>query len=311
MRGYIQTCDGAQFALGSMLSWEITLTGGVPCDEFCVRCAAEGEVAPVMERAVRFFARRGGEDVFCGVVDAYAITKNERGTVLCIEGRGMAALLLDNEVQSQTYQYVTAGELIRTLAVPLGIQCGECAQLAASNFSIEAGASVWGALESFAKASARYLPYMSTMGVLSLAPCSQDILHVIGGASPLLDFTYESRRYGVISEILTIPRGGGYGQTVRNERFCALGGSCRRVVYLPAKGKAVSRADTPQYQIEQSEKDARVLCVTLEGWSNVFPGERVQFLRGEPEIDGIYRTAQRQSVCEGGGERTILTLWRE
>ena len=155
MRGYVQTCDGVQLALGSMLSWEITLTGGVPCDEFCVRCAAEGEIAPVMERAVRCFARRGGEEVFCGVVDAYSITKDERGAVLCIEGRGMAALLLDNEVPSQTYQRVTGEELIRSLAVPLGIKCGECAPLMASPFNVEAGASVWGALQKRAHSISR------------------------------------------------------------------------------------------------------------------------------------------------------------
>ncbi len=311
MRGYIQTCDGAQFALGNILSWEITLTGGVPCDEFCVRCAAEGDAAPVMERAVRFFARRDGEDVFCGVVDAYSLAKDEHGAVLCIEGRGMAALLLDNEVTKQTYQRVTAAELIRTLAAPLGIRCGECAPLMAASFEVEAGASVWGVLESFAKISSRYLPYMSATGVLSLTPPSQEVRHVIGGSAPMLGFTYESRRYGVISEILVLPRGGGYGQTVRNERFCALGGSCRRVVYLPAKGKTVARVDTPQYQIEQSEKDARVLRVTLGGRFDVFPGECVEFRRGEAEIDGVYRTAQRESVCGSGGERTIMTLWRE
>ena len=311
MRGYIQTCDGVQFALGSILSWEITLTGGVPCDEFCVRCAVEGDAAPVMERAVRFFARRDNEDVFCGVVDAYSVTKDERGALLCIEGRGLAALLLDNEVASRTYQRVTGEELIRTLAEPLGVKCGECANLMAASFGVDAGASVWGVLESFAKVSAQYLPRMSATGVLSLAPLPQEIRHIISGAAPLLGFAYESRRYGVISEILVLPRGGGYGQTVRNERFCALGGSCRRVVYLPVKGRTVVRADTPQYQIEQSEKDARVLRVTLGGWFDVFPGERVEFLRGEAEIDGVYRTAQRESVCDSGGERTILTLWRE
>lgn len=311
MRGYIQTCDGVQFALGSMLSWEITLTGGVPCDEFCVRCAAGDDAAVVMERAVRFLARRDGADVFCGVVDAYSVKKDDHGAILCIEGRGMAALLLDNEVESRVYQGVTAYELVNELTVPFGIRCDTCTALTASPFNVEAGASVWGVLENIAKAGGGCAPRMSAMGVLSIAPQTREITRSLGWAAPVLSFTYESRRYGVISEVLAVERGSGRSQTVRNEAFCARGGMCRRVVYLPAKGKTVTRADTPQYQIEESEKDAWVLCVTLAGSFDAFPGELIQFMRGENGIDGVYRVAQHESVCDGGGERTILTLWRE
>jgi|GEM_PF-216911 len=60
MKGYLTTCDGAQFELPTLLKWEFSYTGSVPCDSFTLRCAYEPAMAETLRRAVRFTAREDG-----------------------------------------------------------------------------------------------------------------------------------------------------------------------------------------------------------------------------------------------------------
>ncbi|MFQ6976807.1 MAG: hypothetical protein ACLRSD_07335 [Oscillibacter sp.] len=66
MKGYLTTCDGAQFELPTLLKWEFSYTGSVPCDSFTLRCAYEPAMAEVLRRAVRFTAREDGTVGICG-----------------------------------------------------------------------------------------------------------------------------------------------------------------------------------------------------------------------------------------------------
>ena len=56
MKGYLTTCDGAQFELPTLLKWEFSYTGSVPCDSFTLKCAYEPAMAEVLRLAVRFTA---------------------------------------------------------------------------------------------------------------------------------------------------------------------------------------------------------------------------------------------------------------
>ena len=107
MKGYLTTCDGAQFELPTLLKWEFSYTGSVPCDSFTLKCAYEPAMAEVLRRAVRFTAREDGTVEFAGVVDECGVTCDEKGLQLEVSGRGMAALLLDNEAESVSYQWAT------------------------------------------------------------------------------------------------------------------------------------------------------------------------------------------------------------
>jgi len=86
--------------LPTLLKWEFSYTGSVPCDSFTLRCAYEPAMAETLRRAVRFTAREDGTVEFAGVVDECGVTCDEKGLQLEVSGRGMAALLLDNEAES-------------------------------------------------------------------------------------------------------------------------------------------------------------------------------------------------------------------
>ena len=64
MKGYLTTCDGAQFELPTLLKWEFSYTGSVPCDSFTLKCAYEPAMAEVLRRAVH--GERGRYGRICG-----------------------------------------------------------------------------------------------------------------------------------------------------------------------------------------------------------------------------------------------------
>ena len=60
MKGYLTTCDGAQFELPTLLKWEFSYTGSVPCDSFTLRCAYEPAMAETLRRAVTLLDKSQG-----------------------------------------------------------------------------------------------------------------------------------------------------------------------------------------------------------------------------------------------------------
>ena len=147
MKGYLTTCDGVQYELPTLLKWEFSYTGSVPCDSFTLRCAYEPAMAETLRRAVRFTAKEDGAVEFAGVVDECGVTCDERGLQLEVSGRGMAALLLDNEAESVSYQWATMEEILKNHVAPYGIVCtGYDAVTAAARYRVTNGSSQWKAL---------------------------------------------------------------------------------------------------------------------------------------------------------------------
>lgn len=155
MKGYLTTCDGAQFELPTLLKWEFSYTGSVPCDSFTLKCAYEPAMAEVLRWAVRFTAREDGTVEFAGVVDECGVTCDEKGLQLEVSGRGMAALLLDNEAESVSYQWATMEEILKNHVTPYGIVCtGYDAVTAAARYRVANGSSQWKALNDLRRCTA-------------------------------------------------------------------------------------------------------------------------------------------------------------
>ena len=169
MKGYLTTCDGAQFELPTLLKWEFSYTGSVPCDSFTLKCAYEPAMAETLRRAVRFTAREDGTVEFAGVVDECGVTCDEKGLQLEVSGRGMAALLLDNEAESVSYQWATMEEILKNHVTPYGIVCtGYDAVTAAARYRVANGSSQWKALNDFAALHGGIAPYFDKTGALEV-----------------------------------------------------------------------------------------------------------------------------------------------
>ena len=121
----LTTWDGRSYRLPVLLSWCLTYTGGVPCDSMTASCPYDKSMAEMLPDATRFTAFQDGEIMLRGVIDAYEISLSGQGLLVNLEGRGMAALLMDNESEALTYGTATLADILSNHVEPYGIHVEE------------------------------------------------------------------------------------------------------------------------------------------------------------------------------------------
>ena len=307
MKGQMKTHDGQVYTLPVLLEWEIRRTGGVPCDSFYAVCRYERAMAEVLPQVNRFRAAVEGESVLYGVVDDYESSRDRRGDLLRLEGRGLAALLLDNEAWAASYQRADTAALYRACAAPYGVTCEKMKQLSGA-YTIPSGTSQWKALEGFTRRYGGFSPYFDKVGRLYLNPVETGKTLRVSGASPVLEVRLREQRYGVITEAVVVDKVRGVSHTVRNEELLRRGGSRRQILYAPARSSYDDMRYTGEYQIRASARDQRALELLLPGAFLAEPGDLAAVSLGELGIEGTYRVEEVRSRMDGGGETCLLIL---
>ena len=88
MRGRIITSDHRIFELPVLLRWNITYTGGVPCDSYEVTCVYDRTMAELLHLAAGFLALdENGGVLLRGIVDEYEVKLTAAGLTVTICGR--------------------------------------------------------------------------------------------------------------------------------------------------------------------------------------------------------------------------------
>ena len=121
MRGRIITSDHRIFELPVLLRWNITYTGGVPCDSYEGHLRVRQDHGELLHLAAGFWRWTRTAGLLRGIVDEYEVKLTAAGLAVTICGRGYAARLLDNESRPVTYQGATLAEIVRCHAAPYGI----------------------------------------------------------------------------------------------------------------------------------------------------------------------------------------------
>ena len=296
----------------TLLKWEFSYTGSVPCDSFTLRCAYEPAMAETLRRAVRFTAREDGTVEFAGVVDECGVTCDEKGLQLEVSGRGMAALLLDNEAESVSYQWATMEEILKNHVTPYGIVCtGYDAVTAAARYRVANGSSQWKALNDFAALHGGIAPYFDKTGALEVKKNRKAARVSIDAKTPVTALAYCDKRYGVIAEALVVDSKAGVKQSVKNEAFCARGGTSRRVFYVPTRSGTQAMRYTGEYQIAKSKEGAETLRVTIAGRFTAAPGDIAAVSGTKIGIVGNFRVIECVRRFGESGEACEVTMQRE
>ena len=311
MKGYITTCDGVQYELPTLLRWEFSYTGSVPCDSFSLRCPYDPAMAETLCRAVRFRAREDGATEFAGVIDETNVTCDEKGMQLELSGRGLAALLLDNEAEAVSYERATMGEILKNHVTPYGILCAGYDEAAAPRYRVANGSSQWKVLNDFAALHGGVEPYFDKAGTLELKRTHRGADVTIDAQTPVTALVYCDKRYGVIAEALVVDKRAGARQSVKNADFCARGGTSRRVFYVPAKSGAQTMRCTGEYQIRKSKEGAETLRVTIAGRFSAAPGDTAVVSGTKLGISGRFRVIECTRRFGESGEASELCLQRE
>lgn len=167
MTGRVETADGKVYELPALLEWRLRRTGGVPCDSFRVKCLYSAEMGEALKAACRFAATENGVTRFRGVIDEWSAVCGAEGTVLTVEGRGMAALLLDNEAEAVTYQRAALSEILKDHAAACGVAWEPHGEVyGTGEYAVASGSSRWKAIEGFARRCG-LTPYFTREGAVS------------------------------------------------------------------------------------------------------------------------------------------------
>ena len=119
------------------------------------------------------------------------------------------------------------------------------------------------------------------------------------------------KRYGVIAEALVVDSKAGVKQSVKNEAFCARGGTSRRVFYVPARSGTQAMRYTGEYQIAKSKEGAETLRVTIAGRFTAAPGDIAAVSGTKIGIVGNFRVIECVRRFGESGEACEVTMQRE
>jgi len=303
------TVDGTQYLMPTLLEWTIRRTGTVPADELQITAVYDGALQEVLPQVYRFAAYQDDTLALCGVVDEYRVECSPDGLLLHVEGRGMAALLLDNEAEAVTYQKATTPEILRAHVSPWGVFCGDWRSLSCSNYRVNSGSSQWKALSGFTQRAGGFTPWFTAEGELMVSPLSgSGVRREINSASPVLSCIRRERRYGVISRVLIRDRNQKVTHTADNRDFQSRGGSRRQVLYMPGSSDYDTLRYTGDYQIEQSGKGTRQVEICLSGAFSADPGDVVELSYEPLKLYGIYDVVEAVTEGSVSGEMTTLIL---
>ena len=310
MRVRLMTAEGRTYEMPPPLAYRLSWTGGVPCDALEVTTAYDGTLAEVLPLVCRFAAYEGERLLLRGVVDEYEAAVEPEGATLTVCGRGMLALLLDNESEAAFYQRATVEELIRNHVAPYGLDWEiRRRPEARESYQVSSGSSQWRALSDFTQYAGGFDPYMTAEGVLVVGERRGSGRETDLGQWPILSCRRREKRYGVISEVLVRDKSRGVSQRVVNQDLAARGGSARRVVYTPGRSTWAAMRYTGSYQIRRSREGAAAVEAVLAGAADLRPGDRGELTYSPLEIHGRYDVAAVERRMDEGGLTTAVTLW--
>ena len=309
MEVFLTCWDGRTLILPTLLSCTMEYTAGVPCDSFSMQCLWDRGMEKSLADVTRLTALENGETVFQGVVDEYECRLENTGSTLALSGRGMAALLLDNEAEAADYQTATAADILRDHVRPHGIEVvGGYGLPPVAGFSVASGSSEWQGVYEFACYHGGVAPRFDRQGRLVLSPWDDGAQLVVDDRVAVTELVYREKRYGVLSEILMRDKTRQQAERIVNEDFYARGGRCRRVLTMPGKSSYQTMRYRGEYQLQRSQAERVRLELTVPQRFFAWPGDLVKLARSGLACNGTYRVLETAVEIDGQGGRTRLTL---
>lgn len=313
MTGYIIDKDHRAHLLPVLTGWGITHTAGRESGSFSVGFLYEEDMLPILKQACRFRAYHNGETVFYGVIDRYTVTCGVRGSQVKLQGRGLEALLMDNEAESGDYYSADLDYILKRHVYPWGVTEVVPAQTKPlARFTVRSGQSEWSVLREFLEFSGGLTPRFDREGRLLCDGAQGGRVFAVTGSTPILEAEFTDDRYGVISQMLVKKTRGASG-IVENAPFIARGGSARQVLNVPRALSYDAMRYTGEYQMRRSKEGSVVCVLTLPELFAAFAGDTVRIDRCPIGLTGRFRVEASRCWAEGDlyGTELTLAVWEE
>lgn len=309
MEGYLLTATGERVELPPLTGWKLKRTGGVPCDSFEGTCFWSGGAEPVLENCCRIILEENGERQFTGVLDEYELCWDSGGGELSLSGRGLAALLLDNEAAGQDYQIAAAEDIWKDHVASYGLEKGEWGRLfPVPGFSVTTGSSEWQVLYDFCRYHNGVQPRFDVWGRVSVTSEWLGKTVTVDDRTGVTEIRFRDKRFGVESEVLVQDRGSRGSRRVVNESFIAQGGKRRKVYTMPGKSGYQAMRYSGQFQLDRAAEERFRVELTVPGEAFCQPGDRVEVNLSRPALQGSWTVLETESVLDGKGRRVKITL---
>ena len=314
MKGYLIDKDGNQYLLPELLSWDVCHCTGEPCDYFEVKTLYTAELLPKLVGAVRFKGTNDGATVFYGVVDEYQVSLDDTGSTVSINGRSLAALLMDNEVPKHLYYSMTRSQLIEKYISPYGItNINDSEMPQVLLFSVKDGDSAWSVLKRYCLKSVHASPRLDKTGKLFMGSRTGSSLS-INADNCAVSVKLKDERYGVISQIIVVNRSSGASYTLNNQEFVNRGGACRRYLYTEkfenviAGSTSIDTTFSGRYQIECSKSGKHCVELILNEQFPCFPDDTVALKCSALAINKSCRVIRTHCWGDAVSAGTSVTL---
>lgn len=310
MTAYLITSGGSQYKLPELLEWNLEYGCGSPCDSFRVVCLWTCDNDGILADAVKFTAFQADEPVFTGIVDECEVSWSELGCRLEINGRSMAAVLLDNEALGTDYDVATIQDILKDHVYPYGITVAKQDTMPpVEHFSINYGSSEWSVLYQFTRYHGGITPRFDRQGQLLLTHWDEQKVNVIDDRVPVSALSARDKRYGVLSEIWVREAGKSPAvYKVVNDAFRSAGGQCRRMFTMPGKSNYQAMRYQGRYQLDRSAGELLTLGMQIALPFCAWPGELVRLERSGWGRNGLWRVVQSSVSMDTRGYRTRLEL---
>lgn len=298
------TAQGAVCSLGTPLSVHISRDAGAPADELV------GEFPwSVLPPLYRLQVSDGERILFFGPVDVQQEKISPKGAFLRVEGRSLAALLLDNEAVPQTYYSPPFSTVFARHAAPYGFlryrtpsgteKIGE--------FTVTKGTSEWQVFESFCRRAWSASPVLQEGNELTVGGSEENGVLLFGDSvrgMTYLSLTRTRREYERISELLVrSAKDGRYTVSLTDEQ--ALRDGIRRRRCLSA-----SSAVSAKQVLANARQKSLEYTLVLPGWPDVQPGRNAELSdRLLGRVAGL-RVWSVEYELDTGGMLCIVTLRR-
>lgn len=281
MKGYLIDKDGTQYQLPELLSWDVCHGTGEPCDYFEVKMLYTAALLPKLGDAVRFKGTNDGATVFYGVVDEYQVSIDESGSTVSVNGRSLAALLMDNEVPKCMHYSMTKSSMLEKYVTPYGVtNVNDGTMPQVLMFSVRDGDSAWTVLKRYCLKSVHASPRFDKNGKLYMGRRTGSSLS-LNAEEKAVSVKLKDERYGIISQIIVTNRSTGGNYTLDNTEFINRGGSSRRYLYTEkfnnviSGGTTVDTTFTGRYQIECSRSGKHCVEIVVNEQFPCFPDDTV------------------------------------
>lgn len=306
MRYMAVDASGKNLELKNPVCITLSMEEEIPADNFCGLFSVDSKTADFCY--ILIYSKN--KPVFKGIVDEQTETISQKGRLLEISARSMAAVLLDNEAMPKNYLSPDMGVLMDFNFSPLGFEeyIGEDKQKS-GRIVISKGTSEWDVLRRYAENFLGVVPRVNSESIIDVSGNScEDMLYISNsGENKFLSLKHSRKRYKLISEIyIRTDRFGGYGMCVKNDKAIALGVQRRRCVNT-ADSRNIS-AGACEKTIERTNKEYETVSLVLSG--AILPRLGTKAVIEGFEEKNLYIRAVKYQM-DSTGEKTALKLFAE